>query len=107
MDYTNINHMKKSLKSISLLTAVAIAAYLSTVASTFASTTASTTQLNNITISDIINHFVIEEINVNGGCAYIRGYLDVSVFGVVVEKAHIIHCGERIYVFAELLQQPP
>jgi hypothetical protein len=58
-----------------------------------------------LTANNIISLFVIEEEKVIGKCAYIRGRLDTEKLSIPHNSIYVIHCMEKIYIFAELQLQ--
>jgi hypothetical protein len=107
MSYTDTSYMKTYLKTAPILLIAALfAATLQNALTTNTSCYATNATINNTTsfidIADLISKFVIEEIIIEE-CAYIRGHIDSAILGsVIVKNVKIVHCGEKIYVSAEL-----
>jgi hypothetical protein len=111
MSYTDINCMKMYLKTTPMLL-IATAALVALTLIAKSDVNISTTSLNATNIlDDLINHFLIEEMYVYGGCAYIRGVMAngsaiLTQFNVIIKRIEIVHCREKIYIFLEIQQLP-
>ncbi len=102
--------MKKINITATILIALLLIAALIAVANTV---TASTVDINNTSapktstddeIVKLINKFEVEDIKViDNECVYIRGRVDIAV----ENKVHVVICGQKVYIFAEVQVPPP
>jgi hypothetical protein len=102
----SIDYMKKMPIALLLLASILVALSIfsgSINTNTSTNNASSNTSTYIDTITDLINHFVIEEFDIVGTCAHIRGRAILQPQLNATINAYIIHCKEKIYVFVEIL----